>query len=59
MIRPQCLYPPTRIFVVVVVVVYEHNCTTSRKKMVTGVQVVTASEVQSIRCRWQAISSCP
>ena len=58
MIRPQCLYPPTRIFVVVVVV-YEHNCTTSRKKTVTGLQVVTASEVQSIRCRWQAISSCP
>ena len=60
MIRPQCLYPPTRIFVVVVVVVvYEHNRTPSGKKTVTGVQVVTASEVQSIRCRWQAISSCP
>ena len=27
------------------------------KKMVIGVQVVTASQI--IRCRWQAISSCP
>jgi len=27
--------------------------------MVTGVQVITASQVQSIGCRWQAISSCP
>ena len=32
--------------------------TLSGKKMVTGVQVVTASQVQSIRCRWQA-GSCP
>jgi len=27
--------------------------------MVTGVQVITASQVQSIGCRWQAIWSCP
>ena len=27
---------------------FEHNCTPSGKKRVTGVQVVTASEVQSI-----------
>ena len=33
--------------------------TPSGKKKVTGVQVVTASQVQSIECRWQAISSCP
>jgi len=25
----------------------------------TGVQLVTASQVQIIRCRWHAISSCP
>ena len=31
------------------------------QKMVTGMQVVTASQVQitGIGCRWQAISSCP
>ena len=38
---------------------FEHNCTPSGKKMVTGVQVITASQVQSIGCRWQAILSCP
>ena len=38
---------------------FEHNPTTSGKKTVAGVQVVTASKVQSIGCRWQAISSCP
>jgi len=27
--------------------------------MVTGVQMVTAAQVQIIGCRWQAISSCP
>ena len=37
----------------------EHNCTPSGKKMVTGLQVVTASQVQIIECRWQAILSCP
>ena len=30
----------------------------SGKKMVIGVHVVTASQVQSIGCMWQAISSC-
>ena len=34
---------------------YEHNRTPSGKKRVTGVQVVTASEVQSIGYRWQAM----
>ena len=33
------------------------NHTSSGKKTMTGVQVVTASQVQSIGCRWQAISS--
>ena len=28
----------------------------SGKKMVTEVQVVTASQVQNIGCKWQAIS---
>ena len=37
----------------------EHNHTPSGKKMVTGVQVVTAYQVQFIGCRWQAISSHP
>ena len=37
------------------VINFEHSCTPSGKKMVTGVQVVTASQVQSIRCRWQAM----
>ena len=31
------------------------NCTPSGKKMVTGVQVVTASQVQIIGCRWQDV----
>ena len=31
---------------------FEHNCTPSGKKLVTG--VVTASQVQSIECRWHA-----
>ena len=35
----------------------EHSHTPSGKKTVTGVQVVTASQVQSSGCRWQAISS--
>ena len=38
---------------------FEHNRTPSGKKMVTGVQVVTGSQVQSIRCRWRGISSYP
>ena len=33
----------------------EPNCTPSGKRMVTGVQVVTASQVQRIGYRWQAI----
>ena len=37
---------------------FPHNHTPSGNKMVTGVQVITASQAQSI-CRWQAISSCP
>ena len=32
----------------------EHNHIPSGKKMMTGVQVITASQVQSIGCRWQA-----
>ena len=31
----------------------EHNRTPSGKKTVTGVQVITAYQVQSIGCRWQ------
>ena len=38
---------------------FERHHTPSGKKLVTGVQVVTASQVQSIKCRWQDISSCP
>ena len=37
----------------------EHNRIPSGKKRVTGVQAVSASKVQSIKCRWQAILSCP
>ena len=35
----------------------EHNHTPSGKKTMTGVQKVTAFQVQSSGCRWQAISS--
>ena len=38
---------------------FEHNHTPSGKKMVTRVQVITASQVQSIGCRWQAIFVLP
>ena len=38
---------------------FEHSRTQSEKKSVTGVQVVTVSQVQNIECRWQAILSCP
>ena len=38
---------------------FEHNRTSSGKKTVTGVQVITVSQVQSIRFSWQAISSYP
>ena len=38
---------------------FEHNPTQSGKKMVTGVQVITTSQVKSIGYRWQTISSCP
>ena len=39
---------------------YKHNHTLSRKKTLTGVQVITtASQVQSIGYRWQANLSCP
>jgi len=38
---------------------FELNHTPNGKKTVTGVQVITASEMQSIGCRWQVISSCP
>ena len=34
---------------------FEHNRTPNRKKMVTGVQVITASQAQNIGCRWQAL----
>ena len=34
---------------------FEPNRTPNKKKTVTGVQVVTTSQVQSIGCRWQAI----
>ena len=40
------------VVVVVVVVFSEHNRTPSGKKTVTGVQVITASQVQNIECRW-------
>ena len=30
---------------------FEHNCTPSGKKTLTGVQVITASQAQSIGCR--------
>ena len=39
--------------------IFEHNRTPSGKKTVTGVQVISASQVQSISCRWQALSSGP
>ena len=39
--------------------IFEHNRTPSGNNTVTGVQVLSASQVQSIGCRWQAISSCP
>ena len=38
--------------------IFENNCTPSGKKKLTGVHVVTVSQVQTICCRWQAISSC-
>ena len=38
---------------------FKHNRTLNRKKTVTGVQVMTTSQVQTIGCNWQAISSCP
>ena len=38
---------------------FEHNCSPSGKKTVTGVQVITASQVQSIGCRWQALLILP
>ena len=36
-----------------------HNHTPSGKKSVTGVQVITASQAQSIGCRWQALFVLP
>ena len=38
---------------------FEHNHTPSGKKMVTRVQVITASQVQTIGCRWQALFFLP
>ena len=38
---------------------YLYNHTPSGKETVTGVQVITASQVQSIRCRWQALFVLP
>ena len=38
---------------------FKHNHTPSGKKTVTGVQVITASQAQSIRCRWQALFVLP
>jgi len=35
------------------------KCTPSGKKTVTGVQVISASQVQSIWCRWQALFVLP
>ena len=46
-------------WVVTVFFFFEHNRTLSGKEMMTGVQVVTTSQVQSIGCRWQAILSYP
>ena len=37
----------------------EHNRTPSGKKTVTGVQVITASQAQSIGCRRQALFILP
>ena len=39
--------------------IFEHNCTPSGRKTVTGVQVITASQVQSIGCRSQALFVLP
>ena len=39
--------------------IYEHNRTPSGKKSVTGMLVITASQVQSVRCRWQALFVLP
>ena len=36
-------------------VIFDHNHTPSGKKTVTGMQVVTTSQVQIIRCRSKAI----
>ena len=41
------------------IIFYEHYRTPCGKKMVTRVQVVTASQVQTNGCRWLAILSCP
>ena len=41
------------------IILCEHYRTPSGKKMVTRVQVVTATQVQTIGCRLQAILSCP
>ena len=38
---------------------FEHNHTPSGKKTVTGMQVITASQVKSIGCRWQALFILP
>ena len=46
-------------FVNFVCLFLEHNCTPSGKKAVTGVQVITASQAQSIGCRWQALFVLP
>ena len=43
----------------IVLFFFEHNRTQSGKKMVTRVQVITASQVQSIGCRWQALFVLP
>ena len=40
--------------VLLLLLFFEHNRAQSGKKMVTGMQEITASQVRSIRCRWQA-----
>ena len=42
----------SKLYILFVFFVFEHKRTPSGKKRMTGVQAVTASEVQSIGCRW-------
>ena len=47
------------VFTGVIFYLFVHYHTPSGKKMVTGVQVITAPQAQSIRCRWQALFVLP